>query len=127
MKVKVTHRFRDKHTNVLYQRGQVLVISEERYDEIMKAGNFVQKIAQEGAETPEGAKATNSAIDGVNAAETVSESAETPDDGFDTMSVAELKEYADKTYKLAFKSGMKKAEIIHTLRRMEQKEMKTNG
>ena len=41
-------------------------------------------------------------------------------DGFDEMSIRELKEYADKAYKLTFKGNMKKAEIIEELRRMEQ-------
>ena len=127
MKVKVTHKFRDKMTNVRYLRGQIIDVTEERYKEIMKAGNFVQKIVSEGVETPEGADTTNPATDGENAAESASEGVETHKDGFDAMSVAELKEYADKAHKLTFKAGTKKAEIVETLRRMEQKELKSNG
>lgn len=127
MKVKVTQNFRDKVAKVQRVRGQIFDVTEERYNEIMKVGKLVQKIAQEGVETPEGADATNPSTDGENAEETASEGAEAHNDGFDEMSVAELKEYADKAHKLTFKSGMKKAEIVETLRRMEQKELKSNG
>jgi len=91
MKVKVTHKFKDKHSGKLHSKGEVLEISEERYQEIASVGNFVQIVPED---------ATN--------------------DAFDEMSIRELKEYADKTYKLTFKGGMKKSEIIDVLRRREQ-------
>lgn len=102
MKVKVVRDFRDKYTLVIHRRGDVLEITEERYAELKLAGEYVYNIAQDGAE-----KAPETAADG-------------PADGFDDMSIRELKEYADKAYKLTFKVGMKKAEIIDKLRRMEQ-------
>ena len=90
MKVKVTHKFKDKHTGKLHTKGDVLEISDERYAEIMSAGNFVQIVPED-----------------------------VSSDGFDEMSIRELKEYADKAYKLTFKGGMKKSEIIEVLRRRE--------
>lgn len=113
MKVKVVRKFRDKYTGEHYEKGNVLEITEERYNEIMSVGNFVYKIAQNASETPESGDATNPSCDN-------QEGAETPSDGFDDMSVRELKEYADKAYKLTFKNGTKKAEIIDKLRSMEQ-------
>lgn len=90
MKVKVTHKFKDRHTGQLHAKGDVLELTDERYQEIAGAGNFVQIIPDD---------ATS--------------------DGFDEMSIRELKEYADQTYKLTFKGGMKKSEIIEILRRRE--------
>ena len=112
MKVKVTRKFRDKYTRELYKKGDVLEITEERHAEIMSVGNFVYQIAQNAAETVE-------TIDAINPPTEEQNAAETPSDGFDIMSVRELKEYAEVTYKLTFKTGTKKAEIIETLRRME--------
>lgn len=113
MKVKVIKKFKDKYTGVEYAKGDVLDISEERYAEIMRAGNYVYQIAQNAAEGDVTDNATNPSLEGENAAET-------PSDGFEDMSVRELKEYADKAYKLTFKNGTKKAEIIDMLRRREQ-------
>lgn len=116
MKVKVMRKFRDKYTNEIYQRGQVREITEARYKEIMLKGNFVFKFADD---------AQNAANDDANVlsndgAETLSGDPAKPDDGFEAMNMRELKKYADETYKLTFKAGTKKAEIIEALRRMEQ-------
>lgn len=116
MKVKVMRKFRDKYTNEIYQRGQVLEITEARHREIMLKGKFVFRLSED---------AQNAASDNTNTlssndTETLSGDPAKPDDGFEAMSVRELKEYADKTYKLTFKAGTKKAEIIEALRRMEQ-------
>ena len=90
MKVKVTHKFKDKHTEMIHSKGDILEINDERYQEIASVGNFVQIV-------PEDASS----------------------DGFEEMSIRELKEYADKAYKMTFKGGMKKSEIIEVLRRRE--------
>ena len=119
MKVKVTRKFRDKYTGELHKKGDLLEITEERYNEIMSVGSFVYKIAQDDAESVSSDEAN---ILSSEAAETPTNDYAAPDDGLDAMSVRELKEYADKTYKLTFKGGMKKAEIIETLRRMERGE-----
>jgi hypothetical protein len=95
MIVKVIKRFKDRHTAELHEVGDVLTVSAERFAEIESVGKFVMEISS-GAATVEG-------------------------DGFDEMTVAELREYADKTHKLTFKPGMKKAEIIAALREMEAK------
>lgn len=119
MKVKVTRKFRDKYTGERYSKGAVLDITEERYEEIISVGVFVQRIAQDAQNDTE----TNADTDVRNVSDEEEESAETheetPTDGFDIMSVRELKEYADKAHKMTFKAGTKKAEIIEALRRME--------
>lgn len=116
MKVKVLHKFTDKYTDEHYHRGAVLDITEERYREIMRVGQLVQKIAQDDA--------LSVSVDEMNTLS--SDEAEAPindsgvsGDGFDIMSVRELREYADVAHKMTFKAGMKKAEIIAELRRLE--------
>lgn len=105
MRVKVTHKFKDRHTGITHFKGEVLEISDERYQEITGVGNFVVRIAD------------NEQNDDANENES---SEETHTDAFDEMSVRELREYADKAYKMTFKVGMKKAEIIEQLRRREK-------
>ena len=117
MKVKVTRKFTDKYTGALYNKGDFLEITEERYNEIMSVGEFVYKIAQNDAQSVSAGDVNTLSND---AEETHTDDSGASDDGFELMSVRELKEYADKTYKLTFKGGMKKAEIIETLRKMEQ-------
>lgn len=116
MKVKVTHKFTDKYTGEQYNQGDVLEISEERYTEIMSVGQLVCRIGEDGVSGNGSEKPNNLSGDEAEAPRNDS----TPfGDGFDIMSVRELKEYADATYKMTFKAGTKKAEIIETLRRME--------
>lgn len=116
MKVKVTRTFRDKHTGERHRKGDLLDITEERYAEIMSVGDFVYQIAQNDALSVDDNEPNTLSND---AKETLSGDSGASGDGFDIMSVRELKEYADVTYKLTFKAGTKKAEIIETLRRME--------
>lgn len=116
MKVKVTRKFTDKYTKELYNKGDVLDITEERYAEILSVGNLVFPIAQDNAES---VTASNVNTLSNYAAETPTNDSAKPSDGFDIMSVRELKEYADVAHKLTFKAGTKRAEIIDTLRRME--------
>lgn len=120
MKVKVTRKFRDKHTGDLYATGTVLELTEERYKEIVSVGKFVQRIAQN-AQNDAGANENAETINVLDEREEIAEtSTDASEDGFDIMSVRELKEYADTVHKLTFKAGTKKAEIIETLRRMER-------
>ena len=101
MKVKVIRDFTDKYTRAKYRSGMVLDITEGRYNEILKVGAFVQVIVQNDEEkTP----ANDSAK---------------PGDGFDAMSMTELREYAKVKHEMTFKVGIKKAEMIEALRRME--------
>ena len=116
MKVKVIRKFRDRYSGALYNKGDLLEITEKRYREILSVGKFVFKIAQNDAQSVSEEHA-NILSDGE--AETPRNDSATPSDGFDIMSVRELKEYANATHKLTFKAGMKKAEIIETLRKME--------
>lgn len=117
MKVKVMRKFRDRYTGAIYNKGDLLEITEERYNEIMSVGKIVYKIAQNDVLNI-GEESTN--VLSNDGAETPRSDSATPCDGFDVMSVRELKEYADVTHKLTFKAGTKKAEIIETLRRMER-------
>lgn len=117
MKVKVTRKFNDRHTNVLHRRGDVLEISQERYEEIMRVGAFVMQIAQDDDKTLSDVDASNESQGDDMPAEA---GADAPTDGLDAMSMRELREYADKAYKLTFKVGMKKSEIIEVIRRREK-------
>lgn len=116
MKVKVIRKFRDKYTGELYGKGAVIEITEERYKEIMSVGKFVFKIAQNDTQSVSSGDANTLPND---ANETLVGDSASSDDGFDAMSVRELKEYADATHKMTFKAGIKKAEIIEILRRKE--------
>ena len=116
MKVKVTHKFKDKYTGKTHIKGEVLEITPERYQEIRAVGDFVFQIAQNDTSATESPDAINTSGEKTETAETP---ADASSDAFDEMSIRELKEYADKAYKLAFKNGMKKAEIIEELRRRE--------
>lgn len=46
MKVKVIRPFRDKHTKVVYQKGQEIEVTAERYEELTSAARvlFVEEI-----------------------------------------------------------------------------------
>ena len=48
MKVKVIKPFRDKHTKVIYNPGQDIEVTQERYEELTSAasGPFVQAIGE---------------------------------------------------------------------------------
>ena len=116
MKVKVIRDFTDKYTRAKYRNGMVLDIAEERYNEIMKVGAFVRMIAQNDALSVS-ASDTNTLSN--DAAETPTIDSARSGDGFDVMSMTELREYAKFKHEMTFKVGIKKAEIIETLRRME--------
>ncbi|MCD7882526.1 MAG: hypothetical protein LUI87_02290 [Lachnospiraceae bacterium] len=42
--VKVIRIFRDKETQKIHRAGETLKITEERYQEIMKAGKYLRKV-----------------------------------------------------------------------------------
>ena len=44
MKVEVLSGFRDKHTREFHEKGEVLTVSKERYEEILTVGNLVKEI-----------------------------------------------------------------------------------
>ena len=117
MKVKVLVKFTDKYTHEIYNKGDVLTITETRYEEIMSVGQFVQKLCEIPARSPSDAVK----VDRPDTDENPVKSNPAPSgDGFDIMSVRELREYADKAHKLTFGRGTKKSEMIETLRRMER-------
>lgn len=117
MKVKVLHKFTNKYTGEHYRRGDVLDITEERYREIMSVGNLVYKIEQSDALSVSADDMNTLSND---AQESPRNDSEPTGDGFDIMTVRELREYADAAHKLTFGRGTKKAEMIETLRKMEQ-------
>ncbi len=47
MKVKVLHKFRDKYTKQVYDKGQIIEVTNERYEEINSTahGILVETIA----------------------------------------------------------------------------------
>ena len=117
MKAKVLRKFSDKYTGEIYYKGDVIEVSEERYREIMKVGQLLYKIDQDDALSVSADVVSDSSND---EAETPTSESELSGDGFDSMTVRQLKEYADKAYKLTFGTGTKKAEIIAALRKMER-------
>ena len=44
MKAKVLKRFRDKYSGKYYKAGEVIVISKERFEEILKVDNLVEEV-----------------------------------------------------------------------------------
>lgn len=47
MKVKVIKSFHDIHGGVLHRRDDVLEVSENRYNEILKSGKYVEPIVEQ--------------------------------------------------------------------------------
>lgn len=56
MKVVVLRKFLDKYTGEIHKPGNVLEITEERFEEILKVGKLVEKVSEEKAEAEEGAE-----------------------------------------------------------------------
>ena len=44
MKAKVLKRFRDRHNGKIYHAGDVIIISKDRFNEIISVGEFVEEI-----------------------------------------------------------------------------------
>ncbi len=64
MKVKVLEKFRDKHTKEIHRRDDVMEITEERYEEILKVGKLVEQVPEEAQEEkPASKKRTNKKTD----------------------------------------------------------------
>lgn len=42
MKVKIKQEFRDKYTHVLYHEGEEVEFEQERIDEILKTGQYIE-------------------------------------------------------------------------------------
>ena len=51
MWVKVIKRFRDKHTGKIYNVGDKLNLKQDRIDEILAVGTFVEKESKNAKET----------------------------------------------------------------------------
>lgn len=48
MKAKVKISFRDKYTDELYKIGNVIEVTEERFDEILSVGDFIETVSTKG-------------------------------------------------------------------------------
>jgi len=54
MRVKTIVRFRDMEEDVIREVGEMFSCSEERYQEILAKGEFVEEAPEEGPGEPEG-------------------------------------------------------------------------
>lgn len=118
MKVKVKQRFRDKYTGDILFAGEILVVSEERYNEIKAKNKNLVEIMEEKEELEEISETVESEEE--TAGKENLESAETPDDQEETLDelsrVALEKMKVDELRKKAEEMGVdsmgKKEELI---------------
>lgn len=118
MKVKVKQRFRDKYTGDILFAGEILIVSEERYNEIKAKNKNLVEIMEEKEEL-EGTSETVESEEETAEKENL-ESAETPDDQEETLDelsrVALEKMKVDELRKKAEEMGVdsmgKKEELI---------------
>ena len=118
MKVKVKQRFRDKYTGDILFAGEILVVSEERYNEIKAKNKNMVEIMEEKEELEETSETVESEEE--TAGKENLESAETPDDQEETLDelsrVALEKMKVDELRKKAEEMGVdsmgKKEELI---------------
>lgn len=54
--VKCLQNFRDKHTGKIRKAGDVFKVTEDRFDEILKVGKFVEKHEPKKEETAQAGK-----------------------------------------------------------------------
>lgn len=118
MKVKVKQRFRDKYTGDILFAGEILVVSEERYNEIKAKNKNLVEIMEEKEELEETSETVE--LEEETAGKENLESAETPDDQEETLDelsrVALEKMKVDELRKKAEEMGVdsmgKKEELI---------------
>ena len=118
MKVKVKQRFRDKYTGDILFAGEILVVSEERYNEIKAKNKNLVEIMEEKEELEETSETVESEEE--TAGKENLESAETTDDQEETLDelsrVALEKMKVDELRKKAEEMGVdsmgKKEELI---------------
>ena len=118
MKVKVKQRFRDKYTGDILFAGEILIVSEERYNEIKAKNKNLVEIMEEKEELEETSERVESEEE--TAGKENLESAETPDDQEETLDelsrVALEKMKVDELRKKAEEMGVdsmgKKEELI---------------
>lgn len=118
MKVKVKQRFRDKYTGDILFAGEILIVSEERYNEIKAKNKNLVEIMEEKEELEETSETVESEEE--TAGKENLESAETPDDQEETLDelsrVALEKMKVDELRKKAEEMGVdsmgKKEELI---------------
>lgn len=118
MKVKVKQRFRDKYTGDILFAGEILIVSEERYNEIKAKDKNLVEIMEEKEELKETSETVESEEE-TTGKENL-ESAETPDDQEETLDelsrVALEKMKVDELRKKAEEMGVdsigKKEELI---------------
>ena len=104
MKVRVLKAFIDKEAKVRRRTGDTFDCDDKRYKEITEAGRYIEAVTDDKNGEPQ------------------------KDDGdvntdakrLEGMSAAELREYADNRFKLAFPENTKKAEMIAAILEREK-------
>lgn len=116
MKVKVKQKFRDKYTGDILFAGEILIISEDRYNEIKaKDTNLVEMVEEktESAETPEVEPAEIDTTEHLETPETTENQEEAPNEftrfELENMKVDELRKKAEE---MGVDSIGKKEELI---------------
>lgn len=116
MKVKVKQKFRDKYTGDILFAGEILIISEDRYNEIKaKDTNLVEIVEEktESAETPEVEPAEIDTTEHLETPETTENQEEAPNEftrfELENMKVDELRKKAEE---MGVDSIGKKEELI---------------
>ena len=116
MKVKVKQKFRDKYTGDILFAGEILIISEDRYNEIKaKDTNLVEIVEEktESAETPEVEPAEIDTTEHLETPETTENQEEAPNEftrfELENMKVDELRKKAEE---MGVDSLGKKEELI---------------
>lgn len=116
MKVKVKQKFRDKYTGDILFAGEILIISEDRYNEIKaKDTNLVEIVEEktESAETPEVEPAEIDTTEYLETPETTENQEEAPNEftrfELENMKVDELRKKAEE---MGVDSIGKKEELI---------------
>lgn len=117
MKAKVVMRFRDRHTGRVHRIGEEIEVSKERYAEIMDVGAFLRIVSEEAVLAASEDDVNELTHDG---AETPEEAPAASGDALDGMTIKQLREYASAQHKVTLPAGMKKADIIDEIRRMEK-------
>lgn len=80
MEVRALVRFRDLKERKIREIGEVFPCTEERYQEILENGNYVELVEEPEEEAPDDGEAAEADSDDGEAAETDSNDGETPEE-----------------------------------------------
>lgn len=121
MKVKVLRRFRDKETMQIRERGAVIEVSEKRAKEILAAGDYIEVVENtKGRTTKKSVTPQNDeTAQDVESVTPQNQETEHEEKAVDEMTVAEMKEYAEKNG-IDLSNARKKAEILEAIQTAER-------